>query len=62
MKKYEISRVVLLVENFKSCAVVAISIASQWSVAIAKLALQEINMPCITPNVYCERFKRRLST
>lgn len=35
MKKYEISRVVLLVENVKSCAVVAISIASQWSVAIS---------------------------
>ena len=34
MKKYEMSRVVLLVENFEGCAVVAISIASQRPVAI----------------------------
>ena len=61
-------RVVLLVENFKSCAVVAISIAPgngrlRYPLGRnAKLALQEINMLCITPNVYCERFIRRLST
>ena len=35
MKKEKMSRVVLLVENFKSYAVVAISIAPQRSVAIS---------------------------
>ena len=50
MKKYEMSRVVLLVENFKSCAVVAISISSKRSVAIS--LGQERRL------VYCKRLTR----
>ena len=50
MKKYEMSRVVLLVDNFKRCAVVVISISSKRSVAIS--FGQE---RCL---VYCERLIR----